>query len=110
VGLRQPHHRTQLAALTIVSLLVLAPRGRSIVPPATRIGLLPTMVCPTTEGTTKIPPTGIPRMRQKPDPALAAVRNALAKMRMGRQHRVECHLILLNKRLDAILLVPPLAK
>jgi len=64
------------------------------------------MVLSAAEGTAKILPPGIPRMRQKPDPAMAA----LLKMRMRRQHRLECHLILLNKRLGAIILVPILAK
>jgi len=68
------------------------------------------MVLSAAEGTAKILPPGIPRMRQKPDPAMAAVRDALLKMRMRRQHRLECHLILLNKRLGAIILVPILAK
>jgi hypothetical protein len=49
-------------------------------------------------------------MRQKPDPAVNANDRAASQFRMGLQHRVQGRLILPDKRVSAIVLVPIRAK
>ena len=77
-----------------------------IVGGAPLVGRLPTMLPPATERTTQLPPACVAGMRQKADAAVDAVSNAFLKLGMGLQDRVERGLILPNKRLGAIILVP----
>jgi hypothetical protein len=68
------------------------------------------MMLTATEGATQLPPSRVAGMPQKPNPTMATERNTATKMRVGPQYRVECHLILLNERLGAVVLMPILAK
>jgi hypothetical protein len=68
------------------------------------------MVLPAAEGTTQIPATCVPGMREKPNPAVSAVCDTTPKLGMGLQDRVQRGLILPDKRTGAVLLVPIRAK
>ena len=68
------------------------------------------MVLPAAKWAMEIQAARIARMRQEANSAVAAGRDAAAQMRIGRQHRVQGHLILPNKRFSAVVLVPILAK
>jgi len=68
------------------------------------------MVLPAAEGTTQIPATCVPGMREKPNPAVSAVCGTTPKLGMGLQDRVQRGLILPDKRPGAVLLVPIRAK
>ena len=71
--------------------------------------LLPLMLS-TAEGAAQVPPARVAGMGQKANPTMQTVRDTAPQMRMRRQQGVEGHLIVLNKRLDAIVLMPVLAK
>ena len=68
------------------------------------------MVPPAAEWTTQVPPTGVAGMREKANPAVPAVRNAATKVGMGLQDRVQRGLILPDKRLGTLVLMPIRAK
>jgi hypothetical protein len=95
---------------TIETLLLAFSGGRSIVRGTPLTGLLPAMVPSTAEWTTQIPPTNVPRMREKANPAACTVSNAAEKLGVGLQDRVQRRLILPDKRLGAVILVPIRAK
>jgi len=99
-----------LTPTTIETLLLAFSGGRSIVRGTPLTGLLPAMVPSTAEWTTQIPPTDVPRMREKANPAVRAVSNAAEKLGVGLQNRVQRRLILPDKRLGAVILVPIRAK
>jgi hypothetical protein len=94
------------ASLPIEILLVSVAFVRPVVPFAPLIGLLATMVLAATERAAEISPIGISRMRQKADSAMAAVNRAACQIRMIAQDSFHCHLILTNKRLGAVVLMP----
>ena len=100
----------RLMPTTIETLLLAFSGGRSIVRGTPLTGLLPAMVPSTAEWTTQIPPTDVPRMREKANPAVRAVSNAAEKLGVGLQNRVQRRLILPDKRLGAVILVPIRAK
>lgn len=64
------------------------------------------VVLTATKRTAEISPIGVSRMRQKPYSAMAAVNRTACQIRMIAQDCFHCHLILTNKRVDAVVLVP----
>ena len=68
------------------------------------------MVLPAAEWTTQIGSVGAARVGKKPNPAVNTVSYALLQFGIRLQYRVQRDLILLDKRTDAIVLVPVLAK
>jgi hypothetical protein len=64
------------------------------------------MVASAAERATQIQPTGVAGMREKPYPALHAASYATLQVGMRPQDRVQRGLILTDKRLGAIILVP----
>jgi|GEM_PF-4295478 len=64
------------------------------------------MVLTAPKGTTQIPATRVSGMREKPNTALSAVDDATPKLAVGLQDRVQGGLILPDKRLGAVVLVP----
>jgi hypothetical protein len=68
------------------------------------------MMLSTTEGAAKIPSAHIAGMNEEPDPTVAAARRAMPQSRMTPKDRVQRDLVLSNKRVDAVVLVPVLAK
>ena len=74
------------------------------------IAQLATIVQSAAEGTTQIETPRVARMRQEANPAVAAGHGALSPIRTIAQGRIECQLILTNKRADAVILVPIFAK
>jgi hypothetical protein len=86
------------------------PARRLVIRGAPLIGTPPPFVPAATERTAKILASRIAGMRQEADPAVATARNASPQMRMGLEHRVQRHLILLDNRFSAVILMPVLAK
>ena len=70
------------------------------------IGTLLAMLPATSEWTTQIPTTCVTGMREKPNPAMNAVRHTGLELGMGPQDRIERKLILRDERLGAIVLMP----
>jgi hypothetical protein len=68
------------------------------------------MVVAAAEGTTQVPPVGILRIGEKPNPAVSAANHAPTNLGMGRQGRVQRKEILLDNGPSTIVLVPVLAK
>jgi hypothetical protein len=64
------------------------------------------MMLPAAERATQIPPTGVPGMREEANPAVLAGNGAAEKLRMSLQNRVQRRLILPDRRLGAVVLVP----
>jgi hypothetical protein len=104
--------RQNLVALAagIEPLLLRFPGCRLVVRRAPLAGTLPTMVLPAAERTSQVPPTCIAGMREKANPAARAVSNAVPKLGMGLQNRVQRGLILPHKRPGTIVLLPICAK
>jgi hypothetical protein len=73
-------------------------------------GTLSAMVLAATERTTQVEATCAARMRQKANPAVRAADDATPQLGMGLQDRVQSGLILTDKRVGAIVLVPVIAK
>lgn len=90
--------------------LLALPGGRSIVRRATLVGTLLAVVFSAAERTTQIPPPGVARMREKPNPAVRAVGHATPKRGMRFQNRVQRGLVVPNKRPGAVVLMPIRAK
>jgi len=90
--------------------LLALPGGRSIVRRATLVGTLPAVVFSAAERTPQVPPPGVARMREKPNPAVRAVGHATPKRGMRLQDRVQRGLVVPNKRSGAVVLVPIRAK
>jgi hypothetical protein len=97
-------------AFPVQTLLIPASLVRSIVPLATLVGLLATMVPTATELAEKIPPIRIARMRQEANSTVAAVDRTACQTGMIAQHGIQRELILTNKRTDAVVLMPIRAK
>jgi hypothetical protein len=76
------------------------------VPLAPRIGLLTAVVLTTTERAAEIPPIGIAWMREKANPAVATVDRAACQTGMFAQKGIQRQLILTNKRVGAVGLMP----
>ena len=72
--------------------------------PAPLVRLVAAVVLTTSERTVEVPPIGVPRMRQKSDPAMAAVDRTACQTRIIAQDRIERSLVLPNKRAGAIVL------
>jgi len=68
------------------------------------------MVLSTAKGTAKILSARIAGMSEEADPAVAAAHRAVLQIRTTPQDGVQRDLILTNKRLEAVVLVPILAK
>ena len=98
------------APTTIEPLLLALSHDRSIVCGTPLAGTLSAMMCPAAERTTQIPPAGVPRMREKANPAVRAVNDAAEKLGAGLQDRIQRSLILPDKRPGAVVLVPIRAK
>lgn len=98
--------RDTKTAAGIEKRLSLAPFGRPVEFGAALVGALPAMVLPAAEGTSKIPTIRVAGMGEKPDPAVSAVRDTALKLGTQSQDRVQLRLILPDKRLGAIILVP----
>jgi len=64
------------------------------------------MVLAASERTVEIPPIGVPRMAQKANRAVTAVDRAACQTGMIAQDRVQRGLVLTNKRMGAIVLMP----
>ena len=79
---------------------------RAVVRRAPLVGALPAAVLSATERTTQVPPACVAGMREKANPAVLAVNNALPKSGMGLQNRIQRRLILPDNRLGAIVLMP----
>jgi hypothetical protein len=94
------------APLPILALLIPAPLFRLVVLLAPRIGLLAAVVLSATERAAEIAPLRVSRMRQKANPAMAALNRTACQIRPIAQHSIERQLILTNKRVGAVVLVP----
>jgi hypothetical protein len=79
-------------------------------PSAPLVAPLATMVLPAAERAAEIPATPVAGMREEANPALAAEYCAVPQCRTLPQDGVQRELILTNERLDAVVLVPILAK
>jgi hypothetical protein len=111
IRLRWAVGRTAAAvAAGIETFLLRFPGSRLIVRGTPLAGTLPAMVLPTAERTTQGPPTCVPGMSEKPNPAVSAASHANLKLGMGLQNRVQRGLILPDKRPGAIVLMPIRAK
>jgi hypothetical protein len=99
-------HAWPALAAAVESFLLAFSGGGLIVRGAALARTPPTMVLPAPEGTTQIPATRVPRMREKPDPAVNAVNHATLKLGMRLQGQVQGGLILPDKRPGAVILVP----
>ena len=82
--------------------LFLRPLVGLIVLLAPRVGLLATMVLTATELAAEVLPIGIPWMRQKANPAVAAVDRTACQTGMIAQDGIQRQLILTNKRMGAV--------
>lgn len=78
--------------------------------PATLIGELATIVLPAAERTAEILPARVTGMSKEANPAVAAVYRAVLQIRTIAQDGIQRELILTNKRMSAVGLVPILAK
>jgi hypothetical protein len=97
-------------AAGIETFLLLFSLRRLIVRGTPLVGTLPTRILPAAKRTTQVPPTCVAGMGEKPDPAVTAANEAIAKLGMGLHHRVQRGLILPNTRPGAVVLVPIYAK
>jgi len=70
------------------------------------VGLLTPVMLTTTERAAEIPPIGVPWMRQKANSAVATVDRAACQIGMIAQNGIERQLILTNKRVGAVGLMP----
>jgi len=80
--------------------------GGLIVLPAPRVGLLPAVVLTATEGAAEILAFGIAWMRQKANAAVATEDRTACQTGMIAQEGIERQLILTNKRVGAVGLMP----
>lgn len=74
--------------------------------PAPRVGLLPAVVLTATEGAAEILACGITWMRQKANAAVATENRTAYQTGMIAQEGIERQLILTNKRVGAVGLMP----
>jgi hypothetical protein len=94
------------APLSVERLLLSASRLGSIVPLAPLVALLAAMVLTATERAAEIPPMGIPWMGQKADATMAAADRTAYQTGAIAQNSIERQLILTNKRVGAVALMP----
>jgi hypothetical protein len=99
-----------LASLAVVMLLVPLPIHRSVVLSATCIGTLSPMVLPAAKGAAEILAARIPGMSQEANSAPATRHRAIRQTGTTAQNGIQRQLILTNKRVGAVVLVPVLAK
>ena len=90
--------------------LVRSALSRLIVLPTPRVGTLATVVLSAAKGTAKILPAGVAGMSEETNSAVATLHCAVLQLRMIAQDAIQRHLILTDKRVDAVVLVPILAK
>ena len=81
-----------------------------IVPLAPLVSLVTTVVLAATELAAEIPTIGVSRMRQEANATLAAVNRTACQIGTIAQDGIERQLILTNKRVGAVVLVPIRAK
>lgn len=77
-----------------------------IVPPAPLVRLLTAMMLAATERAAEIAPICVARIRQKANATMAAENGTPCQIRTLSQDGIERQLILTNKRVDAVVLVP----
>lgn len=96
------------AALGVMKLLLPSAFDCPIVPGAPVVRALLAMLLSAAERTTQIATLGVAGIGQKANPAVATAHDATPQIRIASvsQGRVECDLILTNKRTGAIVLVP----
>lgn len=94
------------ASLSVEVLLIPPAAGGSIVPLTPRVGLLPAVVRTATERAAEIRTFGVAWMRQKANSAVATVDRAACQIGMLAQNGIERQLILTNKRVGAVGLMP----
>jgi hypothetical protein len=99
-----------LAAFAVETFLVPFALSRSIVLPAPLIGELATMVLPAAELAAEILPARVAGMSEKANPAVAAAYRAVLQIRTIAQDGIQRELILTDKPMSAVGLVPILAK
>lgn len=102
--------RRPAAATAIETFFLLFPNRTAVVGRAAVARTLPAMVLSATERTTQVEATRAARMRQKANPAVRAADGATPQFGMGLQNRVQSGLILTDKRVGAIVLMPVIAK
>jgi hypothetical protein len=78
--------------------------------PAPLIGTLATVRLPAAKRAAEILTTGVARMSEEANPAVAAAYRAVLQIRTIAQNGVQSELILTNKRKGTVVLVPILAK
>ena len=110
IGWRRSGWNLRVLAAGVETLLPPSSLGGTIVRGTPLVRTLPAMVLSAPERTAQVPPACVAGMRQKANPAVDAVHDALLKFGMRHQHRVKRRLILPNKRLGAIVLMPIRAK
>lgn len=103
-------HRGPAVAEAIETFLLRFPRGSAVVGRTPLVGTLPGMLLPATERTTQVRAMCVAGMRQKANAAVCAANNATPQFGMGLEDRIQSGLILTDKRLGAIVLVPVIAK
>jgi hypothetical protein len=94
------------APLSVETLLLPPAFSGLIVLLAPRVGPLAAVVLTTTERAAEIPPISIAWMRQKANSAVATVDRAACQIGMIAQDGIERQLILTNKRVGAVGLMP----
>jgi hypothetical protein len=77
-----------------------------IVLPAPLVRLLAAVMLAATERTAEISPIRVARVRQKANAAMTAVNGTACQIRTIAQDSIERQLILTNKRVGAVVLVP----
>ena len=102
--------RGALAAFAVVTLLVPLSVRRRVVLSAACIGTLPPMMPAAAEGAAEILAARVATMREKANLAVAARHRTIGQIRTIAQHGIQRQLILTNKRLGAVVLVPVVAK
>ena len=107
IRLRSRGRRKRVApAAGIEKFFQASPHRRLIVRGTTLAGTLLAMLPPAAERTTQVPATCVAGMSQKANPTVQTVNDAPLKLGMGLQDRVQPSLILPDKRLGAIALMP----
>lgn len=79
-------------------------------PLAPRVRQLAAVVIAAAKRTVEIPPIRVPRVRQEANPTMAAGDHAACQIRMIAQNHIKRELILTNKQIGAIVLMPIRAK
>jgi len=98
--------RTATRTCPIEAFLLPFSRCRLIVRGTSLVGPLPPMMLSAAEWASQIPPPGVPRMCEEPNLTVSAVSHTALQFGIGLQDRVERGLILSDKRVSAIVLVP----